>query len=209
VLLPVMVVLDEIREIAFIQEILLSLNLLWFLAYQIVFNRFIIAAVRVILHWGDQWLSHNFHMSSIQVNWIVWFKLPASQDHNLIANSHSKKIWKEDSTWLLQRLHIEGIWQPLHNRFSSVGTFSCIILQTKSDFEGGMSVLQIRFAQERSWNCCILKRYASLSCKSPLSECFHKSLSTEKVKGMVIWETMGMRFGNARASCGGIHQEPL
>jgi hypothetical protein len=49
VLLPVKAVLADIKEIAFLQEINLSLNLASFLTCQIVFNRFIIAAIRVIL----------------------------------------------------------------------------------------------------------------------------------------------------------------
>jgi hypothetical protein len=122
-----------------------------------VFIRLIKAAVIASLHCGDQLRSRIFHISTIEENWRVKFKQLASQDHSLMANSHSKKIWKDDSTCLQQKLHIEGIWQPLINKFSLVGTFSCINLQTIRDLEGGISGLQIDLAQCKSWNCWQLK----------------------------------------------------
>jgi hypothetical protein len=70
------------------------------------------AAVTVTLHCGDQFKSQTFHMSSIERNCRVKFKQVASQDQSLIAKSHSKKMWKEDSACLLHKLHIEGIKQP-------------------------------------------------------------------------------------------------
>jgi len=46
-----------------------------------------------------------------------------------------------------KREHIEGREHPLSISFSSVGTLSCISLQTNKDFEGGMSLLQMLEAQ--------------------------------------------------------------
>jgi hypothetical protein len=83
-------------------------NLAWFLTNQIVLIRFIIAAVMVNLHWGDQFISVIFQMSSIELNWRVKFKQEASQDQSWMAKSHWKKIWKEDSAFLQQKLHMEG-----------------------------------------------------------------------------------------------------
>jgi hypothetical protein len=202
-------VLDIINDIADLQEAILLLNLAWFLAYQIEFKRLMIAAVIVTLLWGDQFKSHNFHMSSIQVNWIVMFKQPASQDQSLIAKGHSKKMWKEDSIWLLQRLHIDGRKQSLIIRFSSVGIFWCINLHTIRDFEGGIAWFQINLAQGRSWNCCNLKEYACLSSTSPESVCFHKSLSWESSIGMVTLLIIELKLLNIKQSWGGIVHWPL
>jgi hypothetical protein len=47
----------------------------------------------------------------------------------------------------LQRLHIEGIAQPLVIKFSSVGTLLCISLQANKDFDGGIEGFQINLAQ--------------------------------------------------------------
>jgi hypothetical protein len=96
-------------------------------------------SMMVILHWGDQCLSHNFHISSIEVNCSTKFKQFANQDQILIAKLHSKKMWKAASTWMLQKLHIEGKTHPLIIRLSSVGTLLCTSLQTRRDFEGGIS----------------------------------------------------------------------
>jgi hypothetical protein len=124
---------------------------------QIEFKRLMMAAVMVTLPWGDQLRSHNFHMSSMQVNWMVIFKQPASHDQSLIAKPHSKNMWNEDSAWQLQRLHIDGIAQPIIIKFSSVGIFWCINLHTNRDFQGGISGLQINFAHYKSWYCYNLK----------------------------------------------------
>jgi hypothetical protein len=64
----------------------LSLKRAWFLANQIVFNKLMIAAVTVILHWGDQDKSLSFHISSKEENCILWLKQPASQHQSLKAN---------------------------------------------------------------------------------------------------------------------------
>jgi hypothetical protein len=66
VLLPDKEVLAIIKEIADNQGMQMSLNLALFLTNQRVFNRLIIAAVIVTLLCGDQYKSHNFHMSSIE-----------------------------------------------------------------------------------------------------------------------------------------------
>jgi hypothetical protein len=71
------------------------LNLASFLTCQIVFNRFIIAAIRVILLWGDQFQSHNLQISSIYVNCRVWFRHPATNRPWL----NSIFTLKEDVEW--------------------------------------------------------------------------------------------------------------
>ena len=157
VLLPVKEVLAMINAIAALQVIKLSLNLARFLANHIVFKRLMIAAVTVILDCGDQFKSHNFHISSMVVNWMVRFKQPANHDQRILAKSHWKKRWKVVSTCLRHKLHMEGIAQPLVIKFSSVGIFSCINLQTMRDFEGRISELQIYLVQKRSCSCGILK----------------------------------------------------
>jgi hypothetical protein len=126
-----------ILDIAAFKLILMLSNLAWFLTCQMVLMRFIIAAVMVTLHWGDQFNSVIFHMSSTEVKWRVKSKHFANQDQRWIAKSHSKKIWKDDSICLQQKLHMEGRKQPLFNKCSSIGTLSCINLQTRRDFEGG------------------------------------------------------------------------
>jgi hypothetical protein len=133
------------------------LNLALFLTIQMVCRRLMIAAVIVTLLWGDQFKSHNFQISSIEVNCDVKFKQPANHDQSLIANWHSKKIWNEVSTCLLQKLHMEGMTQPLVIKFSFVGNFSCINLHTWNDLEGGMSAFQISLAQCNSCTSGSLK----------------------------------------------------
>jgi hypothetical protein len=66
VLLPDIEVLAIIKEIADCQGMRMSLNLALFLTSQRVFNKLIIAAVIVTLLCGDQFKSHNFHMSSVE-----------------------------------------------------------------------------------------------------------------------------------------------
>jgi hypothetical protein len=66
-------------------------------------------------------------------------------------------MWKEDSELQLQRLHIEGITQPLFIKFSSVWTLLCISLQANKDFDGGIEGFQINLAQCRTWYYYILK----------------------------------------------------
>ncbi|KAK2410875.1 hypothetical protein QL285_046213 [Trifolium repens] len=86
VLLPDKEVLKMIIEIADLQVIIILLNLALFLTVQIVFSRLMIAAVIVTLLCGDQFKSHNFQISSIEVNCKVKFKHPANHDQSLIEN---------------------------------------------------------------------------------------------------------------------------
>jgi hypothetical protein len=136
VLLPDKDVPAMILDIAAFKLILMLSNLAWFLTCQMVLMRLIIAAVMVTLHWGDRFNSVIFHKSSIEVNWRVKSKQFANQDQSWIAKSHSKKMWTDDSICLQQKLHMEGRKQPLFNKCLSVGTLSCINLQTRRDFEG-------------------------------------------------------------------------
>jgi len=135
-----------IKDIALLQDMLLLLNLAWFLAnLKMVLIKLIKAQVTTTLHWGDQLMSQIFQMSSKRVKFKTRSKAEASRHHNLIAKGQ-EKMWKEVSTFLKQRLHIEGMLLPLSMRFSSVGTLSCIILQTNKDLEGGTSIFQIDLA---------------------------------------------------------------
>jgi hypothetical protein len=68
-LLPDKEALAIIKEIEDSQLIILLLNLPWFLAFQIEWSKLIKAAIMTILHWGDQFKSQIFHISSMDVNW--------------------------------------------------------------------------------------------------------------------------------------------
>jgi hypothetical protein len=69
---------EMIVEIADLQWIFLSLNLCWFLEYQIALRILIRAAVIVSLHWGFQFLWQIFQMSSILWSWKLIFKMDAN-----------------------------------------------------------------------------------------------------------------------------------
>jgi len=104
-------------------------------------------------------------MSSMEVTCTLMME--ANQDHIFNANEHSKKRCIDDSVKDLQVEHIKGKEHPLEFKFSSVGTFLCINLQIKRDFEGGMAGPQIAFVQVRFWTGPFLNKKASFKDNTP------------------------------------------
>jgi len=167
------------------------------------------AAVTTILHCGDHPLSHKVQMSSKDWKCRLRLRTEANQHHNLIAKLHSKKRWKVVSVCMEQREHIDGIEHPLSISFSSVGTLSCINLQTNKDFEGGMSLHQIFEAQFNVAVWGFLNWYASFRDSVPEVECFQISKSSLSSRGRVIFLTWTFKAGNLIVILWGIFQWEL
>ena len=140
--------------------------------------RFTMQDVTATLHWGDQFLSQIFHISSMDANWRVKLRIFLNHLHNSTTKSHSKKRWKEDSSFLLQLEHIDGRAHPLDVRLSLVGILLCINLQQRRDLEGGMSLCHTFFAQWTFWKLADLNKKASFRVKSPDELLFQTSLSS-------------------------------
>jgi hypothetical protein len=100
-------------ETAFFQLMDLSLNLDWFLTNQMVLRILIKEAWITTLHCGDHLLSQSFQISSIEEKWRLRSIASENQVQILIEKVHSKNKWKDVSTCLWHKLHMEGKLQPL------------------------------------------------------------------------------------------------